>query len=73
VDFDALDPVLLDFDDHRKAQQPKFGGEMFLAAAGADALGHCFLDFFQVDRDGRPKGIVQWRIAKRPDDMGVTN
>jgi hypothetical protein len=25
----------------------------------ADALGHRFLDFFQLDRDGRPKGIVQ--------------
>jgi hypothetical protein len=37
----------------------KFEGEMFLSMTQADALGHRFLDFFQLDRDGRPKGIVQ--------------
>ena len=55
VDFDALDPVLLDFNGHREAQKARFGGEMFIA----DAPGNRFLDFFQLDRDGRPKGIVQ--------------
>lgn len=59
VDFDALDPVLLDFDGHREAQKAKFGGELFIAATPADALGTRFLDFFQLDRDGRPKGIIQ--------------
>ena len=59
VDFDGLDPVLLDFEDHRKAQKAKFEGEMFLSMTQADALGRRFLDFFQLDRDGRPKGIVQ--------------
>ena len=55
VDFDALDPVLLDFNGHREAQKARFGGEMFIA----DTPGNRFLDFFQLDRDGRPKGIVQ--------------
>lgn len=55
VDFDALDPVLLDFNGHREAQKARFGGEMFIA----DAPGNRFLEFFQLDRDGRPKGIVQ--------------
>ena len=55
VDFDALDPFLLDFNGHREAQKATFGGEMFIA----DAPGNRFLDFFQLDRDGRPKGIVQ--------------
>ena len=32
---------------------------MFLSMTQADALGRRFLDFFQLDRDGRPKGIVQ--------------
>ncbi len=59
VDVDALDPVLLDFSDRRAAQKEKFRGELFIAATPADALGHRFLDFFQLDRDGRPKGIVQ--------------
>jgi hypothetical protein len=59
VDFDGLDPVLLDFEGHREAQKAKFDGEMFLSMTQADALGRRFLDFFQLDRDGRPKGIVQ--------------
>ena len=59
VDFDALDPVLLNFDGHREAQKAKFEGEMFIAAVPADQLGTRFLDFFQLDRDGRPRGIVQ--------------
>jgi len=52
VDFDALDPVLLDFDGHREAQKARFGGEFFIATAD-------FIDFFQHDRDGRPKGIIR--------------
>ena len=59
VDFDALDPVLLDFEGHREAQKAKFDGELFLSTTQADTLGNRFLDFFQLDRDGRPKGIVQ--------------
>lgn len=59
VDFDALDPVLLDFSGHREAQKSKFKGEMFIATTQADALETRFLDFFQLDRDGRPKGIIQ--------------
>lgn len=59
VDFDALDPVLLDFTGRRAAQKAKFGGELFIGATPADALGTRFLAFFQADRDGRPKGIVE--------------
>ncbi|MDP1647320.1 MAG: hypothetical protein Q8M01_03840 [Rubrivivax sp.] len=59
VDFDALDPVLLDFEGQREAQKDKFEGELFIAATQADELGTRFLDFFQRDRDGRPKGIIQ--------------
>ena len=59
VDFDALDPVLLNFEGHREAQKAKFEGELFIAATPADELGTRFLDFFQLDRDGRSKGIIQ--------------
>jgi hypothetical protein len=62
VDFDVLDPVLLDFDGHREAQKAKFEGEMFTA----DAPGNRFLEFFQLDRDGRPKGIIQINLADIP-------
>ena len=66
VDFDALDPVLLNFKGHREAQKAKFEGEMFLAAAQADGLGNRFLDLFQIDRDGRPKGIIQINLKDIP-------
>lgn len=58
VDFDSLDPVLLNFNGHREAQKAKFEGELFIAKTRADALGTRFLDFFQLDRDGRSKGII---------------
>ena len=64
VDPASLDPVLLDFSDHRRAQKDKFGGELFLAHGPADSSGHRFLDFFQRDRDGRPKGIVAINLGE---------
>ena len=33
-------------------------GELFLADARADPMGRLFLEFFQRDRDGNPKGII---------------
>ncbi|MEM7758676.1 MAG: hypothetical protein AAF298_11195, partial [Cyanobacteria bacterium P01_A01_bin.40] len=54
-----LDPVLLDFSQKRAAQKAKYGGELFLASVPADALGQTFLEFFQRDRNGNPKGIVE--------------
>lgn len=60
VDASLLDPVLLDFAHPRTAQKERFGGELFLAAAPADPKsGALFVDFFQRDRDGERKGIVQ--------------
>jgi hypothetical protein len=47
VDLDTLDAV---FDDDL-AQRARFGGDM---KANAD-----FVGFFQTDRDGNPRGIVE--------------
>jgi hypothetical protein len=58
VDPDLLDPELLQFDEGRAAQKPRYGGELFLANVAADPGGTAFLDFFQRDREGPPKGIV---------------
>jgi hypothetical protein len=66
VDYDRLDPVLLEFKNHRAAQKAKFDGEMFVASTGADPMGTLFLDFFQRDRDGRAKGIVQIDLESIP-------
>jgi hypothetical protein len=62
VDPDALDPVLLDFDNMRAAQKAKYFGEMFLMQ-----LPHQpgLLPFFQKEKfSDEPKGIV--RISPGP-------
>lgn len=58
VRIDRLDPVLLDFNDGRAAQKARFGGELFPAEWDADEDGTVFLDYFQRDRRGGPKGIL---------------
>ena len=51
-------PDLFDFANKRAAQKARFRGELFPAFSPANAGGQPFLEFFQFDRDGRPKGIV---------------
>ncbi len=58
VDWDRLDPVLRDLRAPRTAQKLAYGGELFPAHYPADLRGTRFIDFFQRDRDGNPKGIV---------------
>jgi hypothetical protein len=58
VDPTLLDPELLDFREARAAQKAKYGGELFPANGPTDPAGRAFLDFFQVDRERRRKGIV---------------
>lgn len=55
-----LDPVLLEFDNERKAQKAKFYGEYFPTTHIELKSGHTFLEFFQTDKDtGQPKGIIE--------------
>ena len=58
VDFDLLDPVLLDFSNGRAAMKAKFGGELFPASDKA-GRGILFRDFFLTDRNGVRKGVVE--------------
>ena len=39
---------------------------MFVASSQADPLGTLFLDFFQHDRNGNAKGIVQIELESLP-------
>ena len=64
VDPDLLDPVLLDFSNGRAAQKAKYGGELFPAEGIEGGSGKTWLDFFQQDRNGKPKGIVGIRLRK---------
>lgn len=61
VDAEKLDPVLLDFRAKRLAQKVKYGGELFVSSARAEAEPphRTFLEFFQTDKiTGQPKGII---------------
>jgi hypothetical protein len=58
VDPDLLHPALLDFAHERAAQKARYAGELFLADSPADPAGTTFIEFFQTDRDGQPKGVL---------------
>jgi hypothetical protein len=63
VDLDALDPVLLDLADGRRAQKSRFGGELFpnVIETQSDLS---FAEFFQNERDTSRKGIVVIHLSK---------
>jgi hypothetical protein len=65
VDPSKLDPVLLDFSNGRAAMKAKYGGELFLASTQASA-GVLFRDFFQRDRNGVPKGVLNIDLGSLP-------
>ncbi|MFY9512886.1 MAG: hypothetical protein WAQ05_18120 [Rubrivivax sp.] len=66
VDFDRVDDRLLTFDRGRATQKAAFLGELFIADSRADPHGTLFRDFFQIDRDGRRKGIVVIDLGELP-------
>lgn len=67
VDLDVVDPVLLDLAHPRAAQKAKFGGELFPTGFDAARGGPTFLEFFQIDRSGDPKGIVGLKVRDGHD------
>lgn len=65
IDYKKLDPVILDFNDKRKAQKIKYLGEYFPMNWPADHAGRVFLEFFQTEKDtGKPKGIIEILLGK---------
>lgn len=62
VDPGKLDAVLLDFDDQRRNQKRKYGGEFFLSSGTAD--GHqTFVEYFKTDKEtGKRKGIIRIQL-----------
>lgn len=64
VDSSKLDPILLRHRDGRKAMRAKYLGDLFPWGAVASlASGAVYLDFFQKDRDGVPKGVIHLILA----------
>jgi hypothetical protein len=66
VDPNRLDPVFLDFDNARRSQKLKYGGEFFPFGWQAEP-GKTFLTFFQNDRfTGQAKGILTIDLTCEP-------
>lgn len=58
-----LDPILLKHDDGRRAMRAKYLGDMFpWTALASSANGSIYRQFFQKDRDGNPKGIIEIQL-----------
>lgn len=53
VDRRMLDPIFLDYDEDTEIQKVKYRGEMY-----PNTPSNYYLDFFQRDIDGNPKGII---------------
>lgn len=59
---DRVDPILLKHDDGRRAMRAKYLGDMFPWTASSAANGPLYRQFFQKDRDGNPKGIIEIQL-----------
>jgi hypothetical protein len=58
LDLGRLDAVFLDFSHHRRQMKERYGVDFFPASSVEGESRQAFLDFFQVDRDGRSKGVL---------------
>jgi hypothetical protein len=61
-----LDPELQDLSNGCAAQKVRYGGELYPAEWAASPEGTTFLEYFQRDRRGRPKGIIAIDLAGLP-------
>jgi hypothetical protein len=67
ADLTKIDPVLVDPDDlatGRYRQKAKYGGELLVGVE--TATGMSFQLFFQLDKNGDPKGIVRLDLRTLP-------
>ncbi len=62
MDSKKIDRVLLNFRNQRAAMKKKYGVDFFLANELESPKGEPFLEFFQKDRDGKPKGILKVKL-----------
>jgi hypothetical protein len=69
MNFSLLDPVLKDFSNCRAAQKQKYGGEFFEAEVEAVPDGTLYLDFFQLTKDGKRKGIILLKLSELPEEV----
>ncbi len=58
INQQILDPVFLDFSNERKSMKLKYSVEFFPATWIEQDSGYPFVLFFQLNRDGKRKGII---------------
>ena len=67
VDGTLVDPVLLRYDDGRKAMKAKYFGDVFpWVAIACEKTGMIYHEFFQQDRSGQRKGVVLLNLKRLP-------
>ena len=65
VKFEQIDPILLHADEAGKqAMQRKYGGDIRPDQFSPTELDGTYLEFFQLDRDGSAKGIVELSLME---------
>ena len=65
VKFEQIDPILLHADEAGKqAMQRKYGGDIRPDQFSPTELDGTYLEFFQLDRDGNAKGIVELSLME---------
>lgn len=57
-----LDPILIKHDDGRRTMRAKYLGNMFPWTNTTASVDPLYRQFFQQDRDGNPKGIVEIQL-----------
>lgn len=66
VKIEELDPVLTDFTDAGKQRmEDKYGGDIRPDMFSPTETDGTYLDFFQMDRNGRAKGIIHLSLTER--------
>ena len=67
VDLEKLDAAFLDLSPPREAMKREYGVDFLIAhARPQNARNRSVIEFFQLDRDGKPKGIVLLEIGDQP-------
>lgn len=66
LDWSKADPLLADVLANRAAIQKKYRADLFPADCRERDSGVTFLEFFQKDDEGRPKGIVALELRTVP-------
>ena len=67
VRIEEIDPVFLELPESRNAMKEKYGVDLFLASWVEAGSGLPFVEFFQISREGKNKGILVIELGESDD------